>query len=397
MKLGKRGKGPRMRDVDEMLLLNDQASAESPPQLRLSGPHPMADMLIPRTRSSGPSEPTSTAPATLVCPGLPRTVPAPRGPLSDHLLVHLRRSPHELSALPLDDADVLFDDDAALALHLCYELSYLGLPGVDEGWETTPSLIRERSRLENAFQARIIDLVGHVPVAMSAFAVRSALEDLASAPSPRSLSGYLATHGSREQFREFAIHRSSYQLKEADPHTWALPRLAGRAKAALVEIQRGEYGNGNLADMHANLFASVMDDLDLDPGYGTYIDRLPGVTLATGNLVTYFGLHRRWRGALVGHLALFELCSVVPMSRYADAARCFGLSERAVRFYSDHVLADAHHQIVALDDLVAGLLEDEPILGGEIVFGARALDAVERAFTAHLLDAWDRGVSSLRS
>lgn len=30
---------------------------------------------------------------------------------------------------------------------------------------------------------------------------------------------------------------TSYQLKEADLHTWAIPRLAGRSKAALVSIQ----------------------------------------------------------------------------------------------------------------------------------------------------------------
>lgn len=41
------------------------------------------------------------------------------------------------------------------------------------------------------------------------------------------------------------MHRSAYQLKEADPHSFALPRVpAGRAKAAFVEIQADEYGGG---------------------------------------------------------------------------------------------------------------------------------------------------------
>ena len=40
------------------------------------------------------------------------------------------------------------------------------------------------------------------------------------------------------------VHRSAYQLKEADPHSWALPRLSGAPKAALVEIQADEYGGG---------------------------------------------------------------------------------------------------------------------------------------------------------
>ena len=47
------------------------------------------------------------------------------------------------------------------------------------------------------------------------------------------------------------LHRSAYHLKEADPFTWAIPRLDGSPKAALVEIQADEYGGGHAARMHA--------------------------------------------------------------------------------------------------------------------------------------------------
>jgi hypothetical protein len=63
---------------------------------------------------------------------------------------------------------------------------------------------------------------------------------------------------------EFIVHRSAYQLKEADPHSWALPRLTGRPKAAMVEIQADEYGGGDAGRMHAALFAKPMDGLGLD-------------------------------------------------------------------------------------------------------------------------------------
>ena len=49
-----------------------------------------------------------------------------------------------------------------------------------------------------------------------------------------SLSKYITADGTIGELREFAIQRSAYQLKEADPHTWVLPRLHGRAKAAMV-------------------------------------------------------------------------------------------------------------------------------------------------------------------
>jgi hypothetical protein len=301
-----------------------------------------------------------------------------------------------MSPLPLRGADPLRDDDAALALYLCYEHHYLGLPDIDEAWEWDPSLLRERRRLERAFEEALLDVAGPVPIALARADVIDELRRLAGSEGGPSLSAFMEERGTLEQMREFAIHRSAYQLKEADPHTWGIPRLTGRAKAALVDIQHGEYGNGVVAEVHANLFAQTLSDLGLDPSYGAYIDQLPAVTLATCNLVSLFGLHRRWRAALVGHLALFEMCSVGPMRRYSSALRRMGMGERATRFYDAHVLADERHQVVALDEMVAGLVVDEPFLAGEIVFGARALSAVEGLFAEALLSAWAAGRTALR-
>ncbi len=330
-------------------------------------------------------------------PGLPRRLPAPRGPVTDQLLAHLTRPVHELSSLPLTEADPVTDDDLALALYLCYELHYLGLPDVDEAWEWEPTLLRERRRLEHDLELRLVELAGQVPLGVSRDRTIEELKRLATTDNGPSLSTYMLEEGTLEQMREFAVHRSAYQLKEADPHSWAIPRLTGRAKAALIDIQQGEYGEGRPADVHANLFAEVMNALGLDSTYGAYVDRVPGVTLSTCNVVSLFGLHRRWRGALVGHLALFEMCSVGPMGRYEAALQRLGLGTDATRFYTEHVIADEHHQDVALDPMVAGLIEQEPFLGGEVVFGARALAEVERLFAEHLLDAWSRDESSLRA
>jgi hypothetical protein len=195
--------------------------------------------------------------------------------------------------------------------------------------------------------------------------------------------------------REMAIHRSAYQLKEADPHTWGIPRLAGRSKAAMVAIQADEYGNGDASRMHASLFADTMTALDLDPTYGAYLDRLPGSTLATTNLISLFGLRRRWRGALVGHLAVFEMTSVVPMGRYSQGLARLGIGPRGRLFYDVHVEADAVHEVIAGDEMVDGLLADEPDLADDVRFGAGAVMAVEDRFARSLLSAWADGRSSL--
>ncbi len=322
-------------------------------------------------------------------------LPSPRGVLTEQLLDHLVRPVHELSRLPESDDDPLTGDDAALALHVCYELHYRGFADVDEAWEWEPSLLRERQRLEAALEARLAELIGLPPVGLSVAATVDALLEQAGDDDGASLSAYMATRGTLDQMREFAVHRSAYQLKEADPHTWAIPRLWGPAKAALIDIQIGEYGGGDPERVHATLFADTMRELRLDTRYGAYIDHLPGITLTTGNLVSLLGLHRRWRGALVGHLAMFEMCSVGPMGRYRDALRRLRVGPKASRFYEEHVIADERHQVVALHEMVAGLVDQEPMLGGEVVYGATALTAVERLFAQHLLEAWQAGRSSL--
>jgi hypothetical protein len=320
-------------------------------------------------------------------------LPAPKGPRSAHLLDALAGPARPLRPLPAGD-DPPWGDDTALALYLCYEQHYRGWQGVDDRWEWEPSLLRERRRLEDELVDGLVGLVGPPPAPCGPDDAADALVAMAGGSGP-SLSGFLAEHGTLGHFREFAIHRSAYQLKEADPHTWAIPRLVGRAKAALVDIQFGEYGDGRADRVHAELFGTTMRELGLDDTYGAYLDRLPGVTLTTCNLVSLLGLHRRWRGALVGHLALFEMCSVGPMGRCGDALRKLGLGAVATDFYEVHVEADARHQVVALDGMVRGLLADQPGLAGDVVFGARALSAVEAMFARHLRDAWDDGRSSL--
>jgi hypothetical protein len=133
----------------------------------------------------------------------------------------------------------------------------------------------------------------------------------------------------------------------------------------------------------------------LDDGYGAYLDAIPGTTLATVNLMSLLGLHRSRRGAIVGHLAVFEMTSSLPNGRYAKGLRRLGYGDDATAFFDVHVTADAVHEFIAAVDLAGGLARQDPALGADIVWGARALLAVDGRWSAHVLDAWSRGASSL--
>ena len=296
----------------------------------------------------------------------------------------------------LAPADPLSDQDLQLALYLCYELHYRGLPGVADEWEWEPTLLALRRDLEAAFEAALDAAVPRPAAPQAPEEMDLALRAVADADDGPSLSRYIERRATEEQLLEFVTHRSAYQLKEADPHSWALPRLEGGPKAALVQIQADEYGNGEASRIHAQLFADTMDELGLDPHYGAYIDHLPGVTLATVNLMSLFGLHRRWRGAIVGHLALFEMESSVPNRRYASGLRRLGFGDRATAFFDEHVTADAIHENIAAVDLAGGLARQQPALVGDILWGAATLVALDANLARHVLGAWEEGVSSLR-
>lgn len=320
-------------------------------------------------------------------------LPQPRGPLSEWLVDALSGRPRTPVPDPVAGGDALADEDLQLALYCCYELHYRGFAGVEGACEWDPDVLALRAKLEACFEAALRAAVA--PWRGGPGDVAGELWAMAGDGGP-SLSAWLLEHGTWEQAREVAVHRSGYQLKEADPHTWGIPRLAGRAKAALVAIQADEYGGGVPSEVHAALFAVTMRALGLDDTYGAYLDALPAPTLATCNLVTWLGLHRRMRGALVGHLALFEMTSVGPMGRYSAWMGRLGVGAEGRRFYDVHVEADEVHQHIAVSDLVGGLLEDEPSLAGDVVFGARALAAVEGRYAGMLQAAWRAGGTALR-
>lgn len=325
----------------------------------------------------------------------PVGLPAARGELSGYLLDHLAGPPGDLPSAPPIPTDPLRGDDFHLSLYLCYELHYGGLPCVDDEWEWSPSLLELRGRLERAFEERLLELVAldDAPVPDVASALRAVPDESASGPS---IAGHVARSASLEQVRELVVHRSAYQLKEADPHSWAIPRLRGAPKTALVEVQFDEYGGGDPDRLHQSLYRDAMEGLDLDGRPGTYLDLIPGVTLATANLASLFGLHRRWRGASIGHLAITEMTSSEANRRYANGLRRLGLGPAVTAFFDEHVEADALHDAVVVNDVAGALARAEPALSPQIVFGARALLAVDAAFAEHLLSAWNEGETSLR-
>jgi Iron-containing redox enzyme len=321
-------------------------------------------------------------------------LPVPRGPLSTALIRTLYDEPGAGPALTREDvarADP-FGNDLQLALYCAYELHYRSFRGIDAGWEWDPELLRARGAMERRFLAALRDGV------KDDTDVPGALEPLLTEPVDGSgVSSHLQDAGEWWQVREYLAHRSLYHLKEADPQAWVIPRLTGQAKASLVAVEFDEYGGGRGDRVHARLFAEMMAEAGLDPAYGRYLDAVPAPMLAVVNLMSMFGLHRDLRGAMVGHFAAVEISSPPGARRMAEALQRLGAGPACLRFYIEHVQADAVHEQVMRHEVIEDLLGREPGLARDVVFGIRATGLVEDRLRAHLIGRWADGRTSLRT
>ena len=336
--------------------------------------------------------PTAAPTAASMTPHAGPALPAPRGTLGEALHETLRGSVDDPVALPPASSA----DDEAQTLWVLQELHYRGFAGVDERWEWHPDLLPVRVRLERDLEQRLRARWAAVRDDYPAGdeiadpeRLADALFAMAESHDGPSLAAHLQRHGTTEQALDMLAQKSVYHLKEADPTAWVVPRLGARTKAPLVEIQYDEYGAGDSAALHHHLYERGMRAAGLDADYGAYAGEAIPEILEQNTAMTMLGLHRRLRGAALGHFAAFEASSSLPSQRLARALRKLGLPEEVAAYYDEHVEADAAHEQVAVRAVCGGLVAEEPHLAEGVLFGAwTCLDLEARAGTA-LLRRWD--------
>ena len=292
--------------------------------------------------------------------------------------------------------DLVHDDDLQLALFCLYTLHYGGIAGVSDDWEWDLDLLAIRRRLEQAFEGALRGAVGAPDSDAVTDSLSSALFAMTGCGGEAELAEYVGSQATDAQLHEFLVLRSVYTLMQADPHSWGIPRLQGAAKAALVEIQSDEYGGGRPQWMRSSAFARALRHLGLDDEYGHYVDQVPGIVLASVNMMTLFGLHRRLRGSIVGHLAAFELSAAAPSRLFGDGFRRNGYGTEVTGYFDESVEPDSIHARIAARDLAESVVDAEPELLDDVLFGAAACLAMERWTAEAALTGWRTLGTALR-
>lgn len=309
--------------------------------------------------------------------------PKGRGELSEVLVQALRaESPSWDDVLATAATD---REDAQLALWTLYELHYQGFEDVVDDLEWSPQALQLRRALEIEFEAELRERFTAPtlaePFADGYFAHIAAHDGL-------SVAAFVQRDATKEQALELLRHRSIYHLKESDPSLWVVPRLPVRSKAALMELQYDEYGAGDPNRLHAHLFAVGMEACGLRSDYGAYIDDVPTPILEQNNAMSLFGLHRRLRGAALGHLAAFEATSSMPSRRMVRGLSRLGFPAAMAGYFEEHVEADAVHEQLAVRTICGSLIEAEPALLDDVMFGTYVCLDLEDRYARHLLGSW---------
>ncbi|MFD0485325.1 iron-containing redox enzyme family protein [Kineococcus sp. GCM10028916] len=324
---------------------------------------------------------------------LPRSgrlpLPPARGPLSDALTTFLLSAggePRQEDLMRLAQrahtVDVLRDEDVQLTLLLLYELHHEGIDQVVDDLEWDLGLLWVRADLEMALQRSLQVLVhgrhgfgrGTRPEFLTGPArVDAELVALATARDATGLTAHLALDADLEQFREFFVHHSLHHL------------------VPFREVHSGDpRGTSGVSTTRTTI------DLGLDDAHGAYVSRLPATSLAAVNTATMFGLHRRDRGALAGHLAFSHLSSPSLGTAVGDGLRRLGLRGGATGSSAPETQpAQPGPDAGTGRELVASLLAAEPELAADVVFGARAGASLARLVAEEVLGAWSAGTSSL--
>ncbi|MDQ4114174.1 MAG: iron-containing redox enzyme family protein [Actinomycetota bacterium] len=276
-------------------------------------------------------------------------------------------------------------EDAQITLWALYELHYRGFDEVDGDLEWDADLLRLRRGLERSFESELRRRWEH-----SGFQEDRELDlpGLVSRHDGPSLARFVQRRADREQVLEILKHRSLYHLKEADPTSWVVPRLDTRPKAAMMEILFDEYGDGDPNRLHHHLFRRGIEAAGLRTDHACYVDEAPVEILEMNNALSLFGLHRRLRGAALGHFAAFESTSSVPSRQLAQGLRRLEFPDEMAAYYDEHVEADSVHEQVAVRDVCGSFVEENPSERDQVFLGAFTCLDLEARYARTMLAQW---------
>ncbi|WP_053958392.1 iron-containing redox enzyme family protein [Sulfobacillus thermosulfidooxidans] len=250
---------------------------------------------------------------------------------------------------------------------------------VNNQWD--PDIVRIQRRLEDAWEMYEQSRIPHLDIPQDPRKFIAWFKELVlSHPATdHALYHYLQDSATRTQVAHFFVQETTIDTRFDDLVALAQVGMDGPPKMELGQNYWDEMGNGNPALVHTTMFNQLLEELAVQPG-----DDIPVLSeaLACGNVLSFTILHRRnaWKG--LGALGVLEMISPQRFRRLVKGFGRIGLSSRAQQYHALHVSIDARHGHGWLHRAIRPLIEQDPSIARDIVYGGfyrlnTSLDYVE--------------------
>ncbi|HEX6277243.1 MAG TPA: iron-containing redox enzyme family protein [Polyangiaceae bacterium] len=165
-------------------------------------------------------------------------------------------------------------------------------------------------------------------------------------------------------------------------------KLPTRAKLELARNYWDEMGRGDERGMHGPMLSRLTTTLELD----TSTERIVWESLALGNLMTAFGVNRRYAYQSAGALGVIELTAPGRAAAVNRGLKRIGVSGEIRKYFALHATLDVKHSEAWNREVLRPLVAQNSELAVPIAEGALLrLRAGARCFERYRRELWQLG------
>jgi hypothetical protein len=203
---------------------------------------------------------------------------------------------------------------------------------------------------------------------------------------PSAFLAYLDASPNRvHHYRNFLIQSSADLLAEASASALGVVGEFGEPQSALFRILIDEFGYGEHAKKHSQLFRKTLSGFDLNTEYNAYWPLWDRPALAIHNTIHCLFQSPRHFFKQVGFLLFAETAYQHSTGEHFRYLKKHHPSVDGT-YFGEHAHIDIHHTRMVVEEVVTPLVEKfGPSAGHEILIGAEATRAVFSAGDAHML------------
>lgn len=179
---------------------------------------------------------------------------------------------------------------------------------------------------------------------------------------------YLSKEANADELAYYLAQESTLDPRFDDILAYMQVGTSAKEKMEIASNYWDEMGNGNPEEVHTKLFARAMKDLNVNQSY--IQEHMLYDARVSGNLSSALALSRRHYYKAVGYFGVTEYLAPRRFKHVVKAWRRNGLPDAGIIYHDLHIRIDTVHAKAWLNNVIAPIVDKNPVLGREIALGA---------------------------